>query len=63
MLVMSVLLKVALGLLIGATVCQLLGFACPYWVSWYSGNFGLWQYCWDNRPCADTYGKSDAVYF
>ena len=45
MLVMSVMLKVALGLLVGAAVCQLLGFACPYWVSWYNHNSGLWQYC------------------
>lgn len=54
MLVMSVLLKVALGLLIGAAVCQLLGFACPYWVSWTGYNYGLWQGC--GTRCAEIYG-------
>lgn len=54
MLIMSVLLKVALGLLIGAAVCQLLGFACPYWVSWSGFHYGLWQSC--TTRCYDTYG-------
>lgn len=61
MLVMSTLLKVALGLLIGATICQLLGFACPYWVSWSYGNYGLWQHCRDGLGCSEGYGKSDSV--
>ncbi|KAK3092752.1 hypothetical protein FSP39_006878 [Pinctada imbricata] len=45
MIVMSIYLKIALGLLIAAFVCQLIGFAAPYWNSYSYSSLGLWQAC------------------